>query len=83
MHKCLPQYMLLCLFVGSSEQVQHNDKYFTTLLSVIEKFPELKIKTIELLANLARKGMCNQEFIILWTLGVTNKVHVEEFFCMC
>ena len=28
-----------------------------TLLSVIEKFPELKIKTIELIANLARKGM--------------------------
>jgi len=27
---------------------------------VIEKFPELKIKTIELLANLARKGMYNQ-----------------------
>ena len=28
-----------------------------TLLTVIEKFPELKIKTIELVANLARKGM--------------------------
>ena len=27
---------------------------------MIEKFPELKIKTIELLANLARKGMYNQ-----------------------
>lgn len=43
--------------IESDEEVHHDDKYFSTLLSVIEKFPELKIKTIELVANLARQGM--------------------------
>ena len=31
--------------------------FFTNLLSVIERLPELKIKAIELVANLARQGM--------------------------
>ena len=43
--------------IESDEEVHHDDKYFSTLLSVIEKFPELKIKTMELVANLARQGM--------------------------
>lgn len=43
---------------SDGEEGHHDDKYFMKLLSVIEKFPELKIKTIELVANLARKGMC-------------------------
>ena len=49
---------LICLcFLESDEERHHDDKYFTILLSVIEKFPELKIKAIELVANLARQGM--------------------------
>lgn len=44
------------LCVGNGD---HDEKYFIPLLSVIEKFPELKIKTIELVANLARQGVLN------------------------
>ena len=50
------KFICLC-FLESDEETRHDDKYFSTLLSVIEKFPELKIKTIELVANLARQGM--------------------------
>ena len=58
-HTLICKLICLCLncFLESDEERHHDDKYFTTLLSVIEKFPELKIKTIELVANLARQGM--------------------------
>ena len=55
-HTLICKLIYLC-FLESDEERHHDDKYFTTLLSVIEKFPELKIKTIELVANLARQGM--------------------------
>jgi len=53
--------LLKCFVLESNEEKHHDDKFFAALLSVIEKFPELKIKTIELVANLARQGMGNSE----------------------
>lgn len=49
--------MFLKYLLESDQERHHDDNFFTNLLSVIERLPELKIKAIELVANLARQGM--------------------------